>query len=140
MSELEDTLMHFGVKGMKWGQRKERSSSVTVTDRVGSKKRVKTQGGYDRRATVDAKKTATHKQVAKKNSTDALTNKQLQEAVKRMQLEKQFNELANPGKKKGVGAQYIEGKLKQEGDRQVAALITPRIAKMMAKFALAAAV
>jgi len=62
-------LSHYGVPGMKWGQRKARGSSVrTSTDRK----------------TVDA---------LRKKPVPSLTNKQLKTANNRLQLEKTYSDL-----------------------------------------------
>jgi len=62
-------LRHYGVPGMKWGQRKARGSSVrTSTDRK----------------TVDA---------LRKKPVPSLTNKQLKTANNRLQLEKTYSDL-----------------------------------------------
>lgn len=89
----EDTaynfLKHYGVKGMKWGVRK---SEVTLSTTPG--KKVRGSGGYDLEAHDDAKKAATYKQKAKKSTTDALSNKELQDLVLRMNLEQQYKRLS----------------------------------------------
>lgn len=63
-------LEHFGIKGMHWGVRRTKPP-----------------------ATVDAKKVKALKSKARVGGTDALTNKQLKDAVTRMQLEKQYKDL-----------------------------------------------
>lgn len=87
----------FGVKGMRWGVRKDPSagpgpaSEVTVKTRPG--KKVKTEGGKERPASEDAIKAAVGRQIAKKSTTDALSNEELQAVVTRMQLEQNFQRL-----------------------------------------------
>lgn len=70
-----DILEHYGVKGMKWGQRKKRQTSPDSADttRVSAlKSGVKTQ------------KTTRH-----------LSNAELQDAIQRMRLEQEFSRLSN---------------------------------------------
>lgn len=90
-----------GRKGMKWGQniftsgakaKGSQSTEVQLKAKAGSK--IKTTGGKGQKASSDAVKAAVTKQVAKKSSTDALSNNDLQELVKRMQLESNFRRLA----------------------------------------------
>lgn len=95
----------YGVKGMKWGVRKPDgsppgpASEVVATQKAG--KRVKTAGGTGRTASEDAVKAAVSKQVAKKSTTDALSNQELQQLVQRMQLEANFKRLSADDKTAG---------------------------------------
>lgn len=86
-----DFLAHFGVKGMKWGVRKNRSSRVTVDTGPGG--RIKTRGGHDRPPAADAVKAARLRQRAKKSRVTSLSNDELQTLLKRMNLEKQYKDL-----------------------------------------------
>ena len=80
-SSLEDVLEHFGVKGMKWGQRKARE---------------------DGPVSKDTQRAREHAKTIKKHGTAALSNKELQEYVTRMNLERQYNGFkAEPKAKKG---------------------------------------
>lgn len=103
----EEDLSHYGVKGMKWGVRKDGSISSNTakmsklrrkeTDVVVKQKPgqfVKTSGGKRRTASDDAVKVAATRQSARRSTTDSLTTKQLQEAVSRMELEKKYHNLS----------------------------------------------
>lgn len=82
---MDNELYHYGVKGMKWGVRKSRSSS--------GKKRGKTYGW-----SKDAKRA----NAIKKKSVKQMSNAELQALNKRMELENNYNRL-NPSKvKKGL--------------------------------------
>lgn len=81
--EAEDFIEHFGVKGMKWGVRKRASTLVS-----------KAKGGPKEPASEDAVKAKALKKTAKTSSTDALSNKQLQDLVTRMNLEQQYSRLS----------------------------------------------
>lgn len=99
--EVVDMLSHFGIKGMKWGVRKERtSSSVTVRDRG---KKLKTSGGKGVPAHPDALRARRIGQIAKKSGTKALSNDELQTYAQRLQLEQNIKRLTdsekNPGKR-----------------------------------------
>lgn len=115
-----DVLKHHGVKGMKWGVRKDgsigstssstsriarKSTDVTVTQRPG--KFVKTSGGKKQTASEDAVKIAGARQLAKKSTTDSLSTKQLQEAVNRMNLEQQYSRLSKQQDRRGRGARFV---------------------------------
>ena len=87
---VDDVLAHFGVKGMKWGVRKNRAS---VT-----KARLTNQHGDYKHA---HSATPNHK----------LSNKELQRRVTRLNLEKQYRDLtAKPQSKyrKKLGEKYAE--------------------------------
>ena len=74
----DDVLEHFGVKGMKWGVRKNRSGSASEDAQRAdaARKKIKTGGG-----------------------TKALSNKELQDLVTRMNLEQQYSTLTGKQKK-----------------------------------------
>lgn len=102
---LEEFLEHHGVKGMKWGVRKDRPASVKrnvkysrTTPKTKVKVRpgrtVKASGGKKHTASEDAIVAAVKKQMAKKSTTDSLSTKDLQSLVQRMNLEQQYRDLA----------------------------------------------
>lgn len=78
-----DELYHYGVLGMKWGRRKSRSKIGKPT--FGTKK-----------PKVD-KRSEDHKNVAqiRKKKVNQMTNQELKEVNKRLELETRYNELAN---------------------------------------------
>ena len=76
---VDDVLAHFGVKGMKWGVRKNRSGSASEDAQRAdaAKKKIKTEGGIK-----------------------ALSNNELRDLVNRMNLEQQYSNLT--GQKKST--------------------------------------
>ena len=106
MTDIYSFLSHYGVMGMKWGVRKDRSSNVTVN---ASPRKIKTSGGYDVNPSDDAVKVAAYKQRAKKSSTKSLSNKELKLVVERLNLETQYSRL-NPSKVKS-GHDYVKALL-----------------------------
>lgn len=114
--EFIDELMHFGVKGMKWGvTKKDRSREVTVSQEPG--KRVKATGGYGKAASGDAKAAAKTRQVARASSVDALSNKQLKALNERMNLEQNYRQLASKDaeSRKSAGQKFVSSLLGQGG-------------------------
>lgn len=101
-------LEHYGVKGMKWGKRKAAMSPTDVTT-VHKGRRLKAQGGQFHTPHEDAKTAITARQIATKSGKHALSNKDLQAAVNRMNLEQQFDRL-NPNRRK-KGQAFIKGLL-----------------------------
>lgn len=113
-----DFIEHYGVKGMRWGVRKERSSPVTTESTInrglGRKTKVKAKGGKGQSATPDAVKAAQTKQILKKSGPAALSNQQLRELNTRLQLEQQAQQLAGSPAKK-----FISKQLKTQGEQTV---------------------
>ena len=73
-----DFLSHYGVKGMKWGQ----SRAAKKANRESPSDEARKLGDI-------------HTRAKSQKSTKMLSNKELQDAIKRMQLEQQFSQLSN---------------------------------------------
>lgn len=86
-SEIEDILEHAGVKGMKWGVRKNPKASSGTTKKVSGKNSSST----DRKA-VDK---------IREKKVSQMSDKQLKRAINRMNLEKQYRDLSPSKMKKG---------------------------------------
>lgn len=82
---LKGDAKHFGVPGMRWGVR--RSREQRAADRA--------------RISEDAAKVQEHRGTIKTSGTKALTNKELQEVVTRMNLEQQYGRLSAAQMSKG---------------------------------------
>lgn len=87
---VDNILTHFGKKGMKWGVRQKRTSSVTVADKG---KKLKVKGGHFRTGSADAVRARTLGQVGKKSGLKALSDNELQAYSKRLQLEQSVKRL-----------------------------------------------
>lgn len=89
-------LEHHGVKGQKWGIRRNNPSGGGATEvvaRTRPGKTVKVSGGKKLPAHADAIQAAVARQKAKKSSTDSLSTKELQDLVLRMNMEQQYRQL-----------------------------------------------
>lgn len=85
---MDDELYHYGVKGMKWGVRKRRSSSG--------------KRGRKANPTKGWSKDAKRARAISKKSVKQMTNQELSELNRRLALESNYNRL-NPSKiKKGL--------------------------------------
>lgn len=92
MDAFDTALAHFGVKGMHWGVRKDRTpTKVTVSTAPGG--RIKTSGGRNQRPAQDAVRAAKLGQRAQKSKVNSLSNKELEQLIRRMNLEKQYSDL-----------------------------------------------
>lgn len=122
MEDLERALEHFGVRGMKWGQRKRRDgggsgsepTDVIIKSRPG--KGVEVSGGKNHMPSEDAKRAAGYQQKARASTIHSLSNEELKTLVTRMQLESNYAKAAAANApKKGKGKAFIEGYLLNEG-------------------------
>lgn len=127
---IDISLAHHGVKGMHWGVRRSRSELSSNVSTLQKGKKLKTKGGHNIPAHPDALSVAILKQGAKKSGVHALSNKQLQEAVTRMNLEQQFKRLQS--KPKGDGQKFAEEQLKQVGRQSVAKAVAKKAARTAA--------
>jgi hypothetical protein len=116
---VDDILEHYGVKGMRWGIRRRSGATSPGSDdyqrSTAAKAKIKTGGG-----------------------TKALSNKELQDLVTRMNLEQQFSRLQPPTKKKKA-ATFVASVLANVGKQQVTRVAndvaTKQISTMLAKAA-----
>lgn len=116
---VSDFLAHYGVKGMKWGVRK--SDVPTGETRVTQKgKKLKGEGGKGLPAHDDAKKAAVSKQKAKGSGLQSLSNKELQDLQKRMNLEQNVRELSAKEKQATANpaARFIRKTLMNSGKQE----------------------
>lgn len=134
----EEFLEHYGVKGMKWGKHKKSSSpqeQVQVMSRVNPKTNaIEVKGGTGYRPSHEAIQTAAANHLARKSGVKALTNKDLQDAITRMNLEQQFVRLTPKSKKQkakkfvaetllGIGKQQVTQAANNVASQQVAAAL-----------------
>lgn len=123
MTQAEDFvsnyLEHYGVKGMKWGTRKDAPApgTVRVTEK---KKKLKAEGGKGFETHPDAVKAATSKQKMKKSGAKTLSNNELRELATRLNLEKQVRELSVADKQanQNPAARFVKGLLKNSGKQE----------------------
>ncbi len=109
--QVTEDLIHYGVKGMKWGVRKKRTPQSRVELSTGKAGNVKAKGGENRKPSSEAKKAKVYDQVIKKSGTQALTNKQLREYIERMDLEKRADKSYRESK---IGWQFVEAVLRKK--------------------------
>ena len=81
-------LMHWGVKGMRWGVRRYQNKDGSLTA-AGKKRRAKLEGELEK---LGGGKKPESDDAPKKKSVSEMSNKELQEHTTRMQLEKNYHD------------------------------------------------
>jgi hypothetical protein len=118
LTTFEETLAHFGIKGMKWGVRRTNP------------------GASSPGASEDSKRVSDVKSKVKIGGTKALTNQELKVLVDRMNLEKQFKSLQPPSNTQKAG-KFVADILVQVGKQQLmsiaASVATKQVAAMLKK-------
>ena len=127
-------ILHYGVKGMKWGVHRNGASAGTVSSRAKAKveqtkaaikkdiderkghettvrakpgQMVRVVGGNKHAPHQDAVNARVAEQIAKKNTLDALSNAQLKQLTERMNLESQYRNLASRELRQTAGEKAI---------------------------------
>lgn len=111
-------LRHYGIRGMRWGVRKDRSPQEPTLKETPPGRRIKAEGGKNMPASDDAIAAVKAHQIARKSTTDALSNKELRALVDRMNLEQQYNNLNASGPRASAGRR-IAADFLQNGGRDV---------------------
>lgn len=108
-----ESLYHFGVKGMKWGIRKDRAS--------GTRKKA-------RRATKSTKDKAPANKKSS-SSTKSMTDEELKKRVSRLQMEQQYSKLTATQKSKG--RQMVEEVLTNSAKQTATTYVTKYMSKQV---------
>lgn len=119
---LGKALSHHGVRGMRWGVRRD--------GRVGVSK----SKGHEVPASEDAKKANTYHDRAHKHGPASLSNQELQHLVTRMNLEQQYSRLQPPsGKQKAAKlvSDILVNVGKQQASKALSDLASQQISRQM---------
>ncbi len=110
-------MAHYGVKGMRWGHRKDSSPqpvAVKTTLKRSGKTKIKTTGGKRQPVTEEAVASRAATQKIKKSGIDSLTNKELATLKTRLNLEKEVSKLAKD-RTTAKGRKALEALLELQG-------------------------
>ena len=120
----QDYLAHYGIKGMKWGIRRDRRKAANAVplepeDVQVSKNpktgRLVTTGGRGHNPSEDAVKAAALRQKAKASGASSLSNKEIQELVTRLDLEGKYAKaIAANAPPKSAGRKFLEDFVSRE--------------------------
>lgn len=138
---VEKSLLHYGVRGMRWGIRRSVPVSTTTRTDTGVVKRqtkVHATGGQSHPAHSDAIKAAEQQQRFKKSGAAALGTHELRDLSQRLQLEAQVSSLTTK-----KGQKFAQRQLEVQGQQAVQrglAKTSTRVVKKARKGATAAAI
>jgi hypothetical protein len=135
-----DFLEHFGVRGMRWGRRKDKGNSAlgSIED-TGIKikaepGKIEVSGGRGRMPHDDAVQAAAYRQIVKASSTHALSNKELQALVTRINLEQNFARATAPtsgSSPKAKAANWVADKVKKVGNMFIDTAANIKVTEMV---------
>lgn len=106
MDAVKEFLAHYGVKGMKWGRRKNPASA-------------------------DSARSTSVKKTVKKQGLHTVSNKELQDAITRMNLEQQFKRLKV--NEQSAATRWISSTLLEVGKREVQTQLAKKLATTAVK-------
>jgi 2'-5' RNA ligase len=131
--KVGDALAHHGIKGMRWGVRRKNIGSPNEVTVSVDKGKLKAKGGEGHAPSEEAKAAAATKQKAKKSGVHSLSNKEIQDAVTRMNLESNFSQATSKTKSTIPGQKFVLNLLKNTGNAQVQRVVNDQATKAVKK-------
>ena len=118
-----DELMHYGVKGMKWGVRKQRPTSGR------RKGKTNAQRIYERITGKDKAKTTSTK--PKRRSVSEMSDEELRSAISRMQMERTYTQLT--AKEVSKGRKFVQDVMYNSAKNVATKATTEAMQKLLRK-------
>lgn len=125
------TLIHYGIKGMKWGIRRYETENGSLT--AAGKKRYKEEGALAEDISKSAKEASKigagkKSKIVNKKDYSKIPDKELRDRVNRMNLERQYGTLTGDAKAKRTGEEWIRETLQTVGSLAAIAWTIQQIA------------
>lgn len=164
MTTADDILAHYGIKGMRWGVRRSQAQLDLIDSHTGHRTPIrynpkkatvernadgslkitassarehrKIQKQIDRHPSQDHQNASAAMAKAKKGGTKSLSNKELQDLITRMNLEKQYSQVVPPsGKSKALkaGGKFAGDVLVNVGKQQATKVLNDQATKVVAQ-------
>ena len=112
---MDNTLQHWGIKGMKWGVRRYQNKDGSLTP--AGKKRYSDYSGSE-------------------TGLSSLSDEEIRRKINRLQLEKQYRDLMKPAeqKKRNAGKEFVQDVLKKSGNNIATQLVTYVLGEAVNKY------
>lgn len=119
----DDELVHYGVKGMKWGVRRTAAQLGHATKSVAKKAASSVKDSYAKRK--ERKETEKAAKVRKKKKVKDMTDEELRYHISRMELEKTYLDLKKQtAPQRSKGSKFVENVLTKSGDNIATQFVT----------------
>ena len=112
---MDNTLQHWGIKGMKWGVRRYQNKDGSLTP-----------AGKKRYSDSSSSKT----------DLSSLSDEEIRRKINRLQLEKQYRDLMKPveQKKRNAGKEFVQDVLRNSGKNIATQLVTYVLGEAVNKY------
>lgn len=112
-----NTLTHYGVKGMKWGVRRS-SARLGNAIRTAKQRRSQNSSEYHHED---------HKKAHSSKSVKSMSDKELRERINRLQMEKQYSQLTR--RDKLIGEKFVKGVLTNAAQQTTSKYVSKYMSK-----------